>query len=134
MIRRPPRSTRTYTLFPHSTLFRSDGQTYWAIACEHRFGALAIAPVRGLDWARRARPIAQMVAQLSAHRPFNQCLFKGRRGILDRLGGHRTFYKIIDQLGGDRRLSRCIAFRFTSYEMLLYSFLILKEIRLGKEC
>src|SRR3546814_7013218 len=76
MIRRPPRSTRTYTLFPHSTLFRSDGQTYWAIACEHRFGALAIAPVRGLDWARRARPIAQMVAQLSAHRPFNQCLFK----------------------------------------------------------
>src|SRR3546814_21077343 len=27
MIRRPPRSTRTDTLFPYTTLFRSDGQT-----------------------------------------------------------------------------------------------------------
>src|SRR3546814_5387519 len=26
MIRRPPRSTRTYTLFPYATLFRSDVQ------------------------------------------------------------------------------------------------------------
>src|SRR3546814_6881580 len=26
MIRRPPRSTRTYTLFPYTTLFRSRGQ------------------------------------------------------------------------------------------------------------
>src|SRR3546814_16184955 len=26
MIRRPPRSTRTYTLFPYTTLFRSDHQ------------------------------------------------------------------------------------------------------------
>src|SRR3546814_12475886 len=25
MTRRPPRSTRTYTLFPYTTLFRSDG-------------------------------------------------------------------------------------------------------------
>src|SRR3546814_6490914 len=25
MLRRPPRSTRTYTLFPYTTLFRSDG-------------------------------------------------------------------------------------------------------------
>src|SRR3546814_19345112 len=27
MIRRPPRSTRTYTLFPYTTLFRSTDQT-----------------------------------------------------------------------------------------------------------
>src|SRR3546814_2558308 len=27
MIRRPPRSTRTDTLFPYTTLFRSDGQS-----------------------------------------------------------------------------------------------------------
>src|SRR3546814_9899985 len=27
MIRRPPRSTRTYTLFPYTTLFRSDRMT-----------------------------------------------------------------------------------------------------------
>src|SRR3546814_12847806 len=29
MIRRPPRSTRTYTLFPYSTLFRSPGD--WGV-------------------------------------------------------------------------------------------------------
>src|SRR3546814_16677464 len=40
-----------------------DGQTYWAIACEHRFGALAIAPLRRLAWAPRASPIPPMVAQ-----------------------------------------------------------------------
>src|SRR3546814_20868017 len=28
MIRRPPSSTRTYTLFPYTTLFRSDGVDY----------------------------------------------------------------------------------------------------------
>src|SRR3546814_7996999 len=38
MIRRPPRSTRTDTLFPYTTLFRSQGlrlgpnETIWAIA------------------------------------------------------------------------------------------------------
>src|SRR3546814_11344797 len=30
MIRRPPRSTRTDTLFPYTTLFRSVGATYYA--------------------------------------------------------------------------------------------------------
>src|SRR3546814_7810931 len=29
MIRRPPRSTRTDTLFPYTTLFRSLGKAYW---------------------------------------------------------------------------------------------------------
>src|SRR3546814_6083630 len=29
MIRRPPRSTRTDTLFPYTTLFRSDGFEFW---------------------------------------------------------------------------------------------------------
>src|SRR3546814_8605785 len=35
MIRRPPRSTRTDTLFPYTTLFRSvdkEGQMYWGTA------------------------------------------------------------------------------------------------------
>src|SRR3546814_1838647 len=35
MIRRPPRSTRTYTLFPYTTLFRS------AAVASHVLGALA---------------------------------------------------------------------------------------------
>src|SRR3546814_3761325 len=37
MIRRPPRSTRTDTLFPYTTLVRSPGETYW-----ERFGHDAI--------------------------------------------------------------------------------------------
>src|SRR3546814_20253285 len=38
MIRRPPRSTRTDTLFPYTTLFRSDGIDYRETE-EHRIGA-----------------------------------------------------------------------------------------------
>src|SRR3546814_7140164 len=33
MIRRPPRSTRTYTLFPYTTLFRSHAQKKKAASC-----------------------------------------------------------------------------------------------------
>src|SRR3546814_1563757 len=33
MIRRPPRSTRTYTLFPYTTLFRSHGRRHGSIRC-----------------------------------------------------------------------------------------------------
>src|SRR3546814_5573363 len=39
MIRRPPRSTRTYTLFPYSTLFRSGrcpSDRRKSLFCEHR--------------------------------------------------------------------------------------------------
>src|SRR3546814_6158888 len=40
MIRRPPRSTRTYTLFPYTTLFRSRGETVGArLARRHADGA-----------------------------------------------------------------------------------------------
>src|SRR3546814_16016062 len=40
MIRRPPRSTRTDTLFPYTTLFRSDGPQ--GSARNSRWGALEI--------------------------------------------------------------------------------------------
>src|SRR3546814_20873983 len=45
MIRRPPRSTRTYTLLPYTTLFRSgppDAIAGWPVAglCETRPGAV----------------------------------------------------------------------------------------------
>src|SRR3546814_6000245 len=37
MIRRPPRSTRTDTLFPYTTLFRSSGaRSYRRVHCRHR--------------------------------------------------------------------------------------------------
>src|SRR3546814_8925849 len=32
MLRRPPRSTRTYTIFPYTTLFRSSGFLYFVLA------------------------------------------------------------------------------------------------------
>src|SRR3546814_16702031 len=44
MIRRPPRSTRTDTLFPYTTLFRSQGQTAVLVAVDGKpVGAIAIA-------------------------------------------------------------------------------------------
>src|SRR3546814_11592708 len=47
MIRRPPRSTRTDTLFPYTTLFRSLGVTPWLRGMASRFAAqgfLVLAP------------------------------------------------------------------------------------------
>src|SRR3546814_20251762 len=35
MIRRPPRSTRTDTLFPYTTLFRSDAEGYGGLRLTH---------------------------------------------------------------------------------------------------
>src|SRR3546814_16387921 len=35
MIRRPPRSTRTYTLFPYTTLFRSMSDLYREVILDH---------------------------------------------------------------------------------------------------
>src|SRR3546814_20570308 len=44
MIRRPPRSTRTDTLFPYTTLFRSRsvGDAYWDMVTHDIEGALAL--------------------------------------------------------------------------------------------
>src|SRR3546814_20240573 len=48
MIRRPPRSTRTYTLFPSTTLFRSDGAALIdLVANASRFGRADIGLVSG---------------------------------------------------------------------------------------
>src|SRR3546814_3694848 len=52
MIRRPPRSTRTDTLFPYTTLFRSQGEVERA-AFARAFAALVgMAPVKGIVGAR----------------------------------------------------------------------------------
>src|SRR3546814_14691697 len=44
MIRRPPRSTRTDTLFPYTTLFRSGGSGFHAQASEHRARTTVTSP------------------------------------------------------------------------------------------
>src|SRR3546814_12568166 len=41
MIRRPPRSTRTDTLLPYTTLFRSSDETRLRVADPHRWDGLA---------------------------------------------------------------------------------------------
>src|SRR3546814_15358275 len=47
MIRRPPRSTRTDTLFPYTTLFRSFGNHYAADPADYRASPLDF-PAEGL--------------------------------------------------------------------------------------
>src|SRR3546814_4342942 len=47
MIRRPPRSTRTDTLFPYTTLFRSQGAVDRVVAVARRRGEPAAALVEG---------------------------------------------------------------------------------------
>src|SRR3546814_11943971 len=56
MIRRPPRSTRTDTLFPYTTLFRSARQLGDAVRLDVQFPA-------GLDDRRRDRVVAAARAQ-----------------------------------------------------------------------
>src|SRR3546814_10536222 len=50
MIRRPPRSTRTDTLFPYTTLFRRTSPAYAGCLCRDRNGARALSghPLRRL--------------------------------------------------------------------------------------
>src|SRR3546814_11641798 len=55
MIRRPPRSTRTDTLFPYTTLFRSSGSRAAALGDGPHDEALAAAHVTGHEHAGNAR-------------------------------------------------------------------------------
>src|SRR3546814_5592094 len=71
MIRRPPRSTRTYTLFPYTTLFRSEVLAEGEVLMHHadaggdggarRAGGQA--PPEGLDAAR----VGDIVAEKDRH-------------------------------------------------------------------
>src|SRR3546814_5242441 len=56
MIRRPPRSTRTDTLFPYTTLFRSSLAFPPAIPCGLRSNSMRMAqsPICGLTACRRS--------------------------------------------------------------------------------
>src|SRR3546814_4441347 len=84
MIRRPPRSTRTDTLFPYTTLFRSAGirilrQHDW----RHRRAAGARAfPVEGRIAASRSRP--QCGCGGSAERTPKALRPQGRRACVSR--------------------------------------------------
>src|SRR3546814_10994999 len=55
MIRRPPRSTRTDTLFPYTTLFRSEGDRL--LHGDVHIGNILLSPsgMVALDWSKAAR-------------------------------------------------------------------------------
>src|SRR3546814_3223639 len=55
MIRRPPRSTRTDTLFPYTTLFRSQVPD-WLLASEYAWLLFADRRSFALEWLRRSAP------------------------------------------------------------------------------
>src|SRR3546814_1874217 len=58
MIRRPPRSTRTDTLFPYTTLFRSGEES----GCESREAPRLVAAGRGFD-------LDDVGAEIGQHQP-----------------------------------------------------------------
>src|SRR3546814_17251044 len=77
MIRRPPRATRTYTLFPYTTLFRSPDSSHYffflALQAEHRpcygNGALRLTIRQGNRHANGTYPFGQPVGIRVALRP-----------------------------------------------------------------
>jgi len=73
-------------------------------------GTLAVALIGGLLGALAARRIAQVVAQFCSQGPFDQRLLERHRQVLHRLGGHRAFDELINQLCGNRRQfpQRCL--------------------------
>src|SRR3546814_12591950 len=83
MIRRPPRSTRTYTLFPYTTLFRSTGLADLDVArCDREHAAAAdqigfgaIRPHRNARRHRDARAIEHALGDFD------------RGGVLDEEAG-----------------------------------------------
>src|SRR3546814_17446008 len=82
MIRRPPISTRTDTLFPYTTLFRSKGQAARADALERR------QPVRDLFEPGAETPLKQQ--QIISRR-----IARAQEAAL---GHHQRGGKIVDQM------------------------------------
>src|SRR3546814_14405408 len=56
MIRRPPRSTRTDTLFPYPTLFRSDMAAYALVLAHIGPVAMAVTSALNYQFLRPCRP------------------------------------------------------------------------------
>src|SRR3546814_20859992 len=85
MIRRPPRSTRTYTLFPYTTLFRSEGQFNPAFV-QYRFPeSIFSQSVKGVQVCPQPDFI-----QIS-------CSFSGwPGGLIDCFGKHEQYISIPD--------------------------------------
>src|SRR3546814_12694947 len=68
MIRRPPRSTRTDTLFPYTTLFRSFGPVVWLDQVALPVPVLVAVPVLVRVWPFGPVTLRLRVQLPSAHR------------------------------------------------------------------
>src|SRR3546814_15300996 len=99
MIRRPPRSTRTDTLFPYTTLFRSHPRPPRARPLAHPDRPRAVRPRGGTRLGRRAR---RPLLRLRSPRPHLR-----RRQVF--LGAGRELRGGQDARAGDRRGTvRCV--------------------------
>src|SRR3546814_11627457 len=101
MFRRPPRSTRTDTLFPYTTLFRSDGGQVQQVATRQRDAAFGRSVVRPRDMqedgaahARHRRVVVmpqhddEVVEGVVPPHPFRACRIGQRhRSVVARLVG-----------------------------------------------
>src|SRR3546814_10496101 len=86
MIRRPPRSTRTDTLFPYTTLFRSDRDASARARARHRLRHRA-------HPADRMAPLARLAVHLAEHMVEQHIGAAGRVGagiIADRSEEHTS--------------------------------------------
>src|SRR3546814_19490376 len=85
MVRRPPRSTLTYTLFPYTTLFRSSRAPFWCyLACDPPPPAL---PSRHANHPSRVREPCPGNGRLAPAHP--RLARVGLRGVQDRRAGGR---------------------------------------------
>src|SRR3546814_17194408 len=95
MIRRPPRSTRTDTLFPYTTLFRSlviEGCPLQAVLCHALFARLFNTP------ARHEVPADRAVLQLDDRIGPND---------LSRIAHRRLVPSTAERRGGEEWVSTC---------------------------
>src|SRR3546814_16099305 len=92
MIRRPPRSTRTDTLFPYTPLFRSRGQRITAGGVRTTKAKVAIAVMAGDDGPVAIFCIAAAIIKCDIR--------LGRAAIEPKLGGARTAAANLQQSGG----------------------------------
>src|SRR3546814_11530346 len=83
MVRRPPRSTRTDTLFPYPTLFRSG---FGARAIDRRADHRLVPAMKSVEIAERGNPAAKMGRN---RRAAVQPLHGWRIGTLNRFSNSR---------------------------------------------
>src|SRR3546814_7361237 len=87
MIRRPPRSTRTDTLFPYTTLFRS-GEKHGPTSTTHYGNGAVVEEPFESNTARTMQRLADQAVERSANRPATVTINQGT--VLNRSEEHTS--------------------------------------------